>query len=104
MNDGLPASGMLVSLLRNLPITSPICRMLIDIYVERYEVEDDEGCWMDFLMRKKLPSEFVFAVMGGLARKSKASRKAIKNLCAYHEHPQDKDSIRACPGANKLRS
>ncbi|QDS76430.1 hypothetical protein FKW77_004298 [Venturia effusa] len=92
--------------LRNLPYKSEMCRLLIDSYTESWKFRYDMSCDNDVLLQQKLPAEFLFHVSNGLARLDSVPGqriKVIKNLCAYHEHPQDEESIKACPGADKIR-
>ncbi|QDS76434.1 hypothetical protein FKW77_004376 [Venturia effusa] len=96
---------------KNLPIRSPLCRYIVDQYVEHYDIEEEHArnCPIELGIRQKLPLEFVFTILNGLSvlkHHPKVSRSGRKPLCAYHEHPQDEASIQACAKArieNKKR-
>lgn len=100
------AMGSLILTLQNLPFSSVFCRLLVDVYVENYKPYMHTDCGTAILLRQKIPTEFIYTVMSDLASlnfKADEPKKVIKNLCAYHEHPQDEESIKACPGADKVR-
>lgn len=82
--------------MRNLPITSPLCRLLVDTFVDFYSPDDEgEKCPTEILLlRQKLPLEFVFAIMQNMASIHRPI--GLHPRCAYHEHPQDMPSKDKC--------
>lgn len=86
---------------RNLLPTSPWNKLATDAFMERWEASDEEECTTEMLLRQKLPHDVVLTFkwsISGLEQGSERGRTVIKRLCAYHEHPQDEDTIEACPG------
>lgn len=91
--------------MRNLPITSPLCRLLGDTYVNFYYAFDDEKCSMEKLLWPKLPLEFVFAVMHSLAKNNVTCEEArLRDKCVYYEHAQDHASKQECKKAEAERN
>ncbi|TID26589.1 hypothetical protein E6O75_ATG01082 [Venturia nashicola] len=91
--------------MRNLPITSPLCRLLVDTYVNFYHEFDDEKCETEKLFRQKLPLEFVFAVMRSLSKNNVSGEEArLRDKCVYHEHDQDHASKQVCKKAEAERN
>jgi hypothetical protein len=94
--------GAVIYATRNLPITSPLIRLIVDLHVEIYDAADDKTiCGTETLMRQKLPREFLFAVLEGHCNIKFRDQKAFKQLCAYHEHTQDDVCIQACLEAQR---
>lgn len=88
------AAAATILALRNLPYESALCRLLVDLHIERFKPITDELCGSEVLLRQEMPAEFLLEVLTGLTDldyKAENPKKVIKNLCAYHEHPQDED-------------
>jgi hypothetical protein len=103
-DEDIPSYATIVIIGDLLPISSPFYRLLVDLFVDRYCLEEENvaGCPGELALRQKLPYEFIFAVMGGLSNmKNKVPGQGLKELCAYHEHPKDETSIKACTQAKK---
>lgn len=92
---GLPWNAEYIQGLRNLPTTSPMIRFMIDLYVDRHNmITDRDACGTETLLRQKLSPEFLVAVIDGYAAsKGTEAKKAVKQLCAYHEHNQEEKTI-----------
>lgn len=84
--------------LRNLKISSPLCRLLVSEYANGWG--EFYGCELERRLRTKLPSEFLYAIMAeqskALAEKSSHPGQRRGTLCTYHEHAQNQDAIQAC--------
>ncbi|TID13699.1 hypothetical protein E6O75_ATG01677 [Venturia nashicola] len=84
--------------LRKLKISSPLCRLLVDEFADRWG--EFNSCETERALRTKLPSEFLYAVMAKqsetLADESANPVQRLGALCTYHEHPQDNDAVQAC--------
>ncbi|TLD18898.1 hypothetical protein E2P81_ATG01626 [Venturia nashicola] len=102
-SDNLPWNTDYVYALRNLPTTSMLVKLLVDLYVDRHEAEDLEyRCGTEILLQGKFPPEFLSMVIDvHSALKRKSDQKALKTLCVYHEHPQGHSVIQACVDAQK---
>lgn len=98
----LPDWCELIWCMESLPITSPLFKFHIDLFVERYIARDYfmPNCPIDRALAQKVPAEFLFAVMNGLSNKQHGvGHEGLKALCGYHEHPQDEASVKACTNA-----
>ncbi|RDI85214.1 hypothetical protein Vi05172_g4797 [Venturia inaequalis] len=49
--------------LRHLQISTPLCRMLVDEYVDSWPDATETKCGMSKRIRQKVPAEFLFAVL-----------------------------------------
>lgn len=95
-NSGYWFAGVVYAT-RNLPITSPLVRLIIDRQVDGHDPKaDDALCGLERLLRQKLSGEYLHAVVDGLCDYKYRKTRAVKNLCAYHEHGQDEKSIQSC--------
>ena len=82
---------------KNLAPTSPLCRLLVDNFVELWRGCRDV-CYTERLMRLRLPPEFLVAVMELKCERTTCCYHpiSVNGHCAYHEHSQDMESIQAC--------
>lgn len=109
MNDNHRGYAAMIYCWRNLPATSPYTRLLVDAFLQHWEVEADQSCHFEVLLRQKLPSELSYQLLakcrnGQKIKKETANNEEpravgaghIKDLCTYHEHDQDLANVRAC--------
>lgn len=84
---------------RHLPTSAPLNRLLFDAFIKGWASDVDHGCLTETKLRQALPPEFMFMAMARFRQAWRAGQDEtdqIKELCAYHEHSQDKETIRAC--------
>jgi hypothetical protein len=101
----LPCWSTLVFTSTHLPISSSLSRLWVDLFIDRWchnESANSPGCPIELAFRQKVPFEFLWAIMAGLSNKNhNIPGQGIKELCTYHEHPQDETSIKTCTRAKK---
>lgn len=89
-----------INCFRHLPESSPMCRLVLDMFVNEWQADNDynSACSMELRLRSKLPANFMFKLAARQARKASANDQgqAVGPLCDYHEHPQDKETVNRC--------
>lgn len=94
---------MIIRAFQDLPHNSPLCNFLVDLYVDgNWQSNSDEDCDIEVGLRDRLPANFLFRVMSGLADINNGSRKQ-RRRCAYHEHAEDEVSISNCKAARSSK-
>lgn len=53
-------------------------------------------CSTETLLTQELSSEFLVAVVNGHAVSKDLGVKVVKQLCSYHEHEQNENTIQEC--------
>jgi hypothetical protein len=82
--------------LRHLSISTPLCKLLVDEYIEEW-TGIGLVCGLEKRLWQKIPSEFLFAVMMGKARVlANDWLERTNSLCKYHEHAQDDNTTQSC--------
>lgn len=88
---------IVIHALRSLSVSTPLCRLLVDQWVDNW-YDEQLTCGMKIRLRQKLPGEFLYAVMAekGMKANEKEPKQRVRQLCSYHEHAQDKHTVQAC--------
>ena len=87
---------------RQLPSTSPLCRLLMGVLINTWVAKDDECCPVERKLRTKLPVQMLFELAAQL-QVNKGTGKAIGRLCEYHEHPQTPSATYECKAYMRKR-
>jgi hypothetical protein len=79
-SDATPWNTDYIYLLRNLPITSPLLKLMIHVHVDQYKPSTDMAmCGTETLLRQELNLEFFAAVVDGHSTlKHGESKQAVK--------------------------
>lgn len=94
----MPWFGEVIALSRSLPAKDPLLRLLSDTYVRNKVPEHAFCCPDEARLVQKLPYSLLCRVW--LA--SAIEDDDLKNLCHYHEHAQDEDTVNSCGDNRKM--
>lgn len=82
---------------RSLPISSPLCRLYMDICSTTWDAASDQKCPIEQKLRAKVPPSFFFVLAAKLQEELKGARvETIEAICTYHEHALDDDAKALC--------
>lgn len=84
---------------KSLPVSSPLCRLYVDIFTATWNAQDDQICPVEQKLRAKVPANFYF-IVAAKAREGMAGARIelIGAICSYHEHANDDAAKVLCKG------
>ena len=90
-----PSYRIIIACWRQLPASSPLCRLLLATLVNAWSPAEDDCCLTERKMRTKLPATLLFELAAQLQLK-RDNYQALEPICEYHEHKKDEASVDQC--------
>lgn len=87
-----PYHAEVITASKILPFSSPFLQLMVDSLARPEGVRSARSCKQEFRLIQKLPSN----VLCYLWLQKAAACEKLGDLCTYHEHAQDEETVAAC--------